>query len=329
MGKKIIFILWVLTMGLTKPARLCADTEVRHYTMTDGLVSNTVRSIMQDSLGYMWFGTTNGFSRYDGYTFVSFPDSEAYEGHYQQKIVAYTPDGTRWVARYGEGLHVTNPQTHLDTYIKAGEHSPLVSDNIKAIYADRSESIWIGYEFYGLTKTLPEENLSFHYNSFSHSGNADDNFVRMVCQTSDEEKAPIWVGTFGGGLDLRIAPGRYQHFLQDDKETRHVRDIAEDATGQIWVSTRTGLYRFRPNSDSIVFTRYHLENGALPGNDTRTLYINDEQQLFVSIAGEGFVTAERQYLVAVAPVTSRTRRDVGGAPILATTPRHLSARCLP
>jgi len=397
--KGILLTLWTLTMGMTGTLRLLASTDatsqiygdrvqngavlrsgptVRHYTMMDGLISNTVRSIMQDSLGYLWFGTTNGFSRYDGYTFISFPDSVAHAGHYLQNMVAQTPDGYCWEAVYGEGVHVTNPASKIDTYIKAGVNSPLVSNNIKAIYADRSGSLWIGYEFYGLSQILPAENLVFQYHSLNHAGKAEDNFVRMVCSTASDdgeriwignrnytlfqmdddgravEKAQlvshpyciltqgeelligtreggivswrdevgangvekhfeedpesladnhvysmhrdreghIWVGTFGGGLDLRIAPGKYRHYLQGDVDTRHVRDIAEDAKGRIWVSTGAGLYMCQPQADSIVFTRYNQENGALPGYKTRTLYIDDEQRLYVSIAGEGFVTAD-------------------------------------
>lgn len=38
-----------------------------HYEVENGLSSNTVRSITQDSRGFMWFGTENGLNRFDGY----------------------------------------------------------------------------------------------------------------------------------------------------------------------------------------------------------------------------------------------------------------------
>src|SRR5690349_24500850 len=41
----------------------------RNYTVADGLSSNTVRAIKQDDQGFMWFGTKNGVSRFDGYQF--------------------------------------------------------------------------------------------------------------------------------------------------------------------------------------------------------------------------------------------------------------------
>lgn len=40
--------------------------------VVDGLLSNAITDIKQDANGYMWFGTTNGISRYDGYVFENY-----------------------------------------------------------------------------------------------------------------------------------------------------------------------------------------------------------------------------------------------------------------
>ena len=45
-------------------------------TKTDGLSSNTVLTIFQDSLGNMWFGTTDGVTRYDGENFRTFTTAD-------------------------------------------------------------------------------------------------------------------------------------------------------------------------------------------------------------------------------------------------------------
>ena len=46
------------------------------YTMDDGLAANRVYSILQDSCGFMWFGTDDGLSRFDGITFKNYYLSE-------------------------------------------------------------------------------------------------------------------------------------------------------------------------------------------------------------------------------------------------------------
>ncbi|HET7896424.1 MAG TPA: two-component regulator propeller domain-containing protein, partial [Flavisolibacter sp.] len=43
-----------------------------HYNMTKGLVSNEIRSVVQDRTGYLWIASNNGLQRYDGVHFKTF-----------------------------------------------------------------------------------------------------------------------------------------------------------------------------------------------------------------------------------------------------------------
>ena len=47
-----------------------------NYTTNDGLPSPEVYTVIQDSKGFLWFGTDNGVSRFDGYTFQNFGAKE-------------------------------------------------------------------------------------------------------------------------------------------------------------------------------------------------------------------------------------------------------------
>lgn len=54
------------------------DKDIRLLTMQDGLADNTITYIYKDGDGFMWFGTNNGLSRYDGKTVKNFKPTEAY-----------------------------------------------------------------------------------------------------------------------------------------------------------------------------------------------------------------------------------------------------------
>ena len=45
---------------------------MENYTMENGLATNVVHNIFQDSNGFMWFMTRFGLSRYDGARFTNF-----------------------------------------------------------------------------------------------------------------------------------------------------------------------------------------------------------------------------------------------------------------
>ncbi len=68
-----IFILFLATLhiGAQNP-----HPAWRNYTTDHGLPSSEVHCILQDSEGYMWFGTDNGLSRFDGYSFKNFSAQE-------------------------------------------------------------------------------------------------------------------------------------------------------------------------------------------------------------------------------------------------------------
>ena len=48
------------------------ELNFKYYKVEDGLTSNTIYTVLQDSKGFMWFGTEYGINRFDGYTFISY-----------------------------------------------------------------------------------------------------------------------------------------------------------------------------------------------------------------------------------------------------------------
>ena len=43
-----------------------------HYNDNNGLSHNSVRHIVQDKKGFLWFGTFAGLNRFDGYQFKNY-----------------------------------------------------------------------------------------------------------------------------------------------------------------------------------------------------------------------------------------------------------------
>ena len=72
---KIMWFAKIITAGLFFLSSLSLASQrviFKTYTVYDGLVANPVRCIYQDSKGFIWIGTYEGLSRYDGYKFTNY-----------------------------------------------------------------------------------------------------------------------------------------------------------------------------------------------------------------------------------------------------------------
>ena len=75
-AKKIaakISLVAVLVIGAVEGAEgQTMHASQSHYSTDDGLCSNAVANIIQDDYGYIWIGTWNGLSRFDGFNFFNY-----------------------------------------------------------------------------------------------------------------------------------------------------------------------------------------------------------------------------------------------------------------
>ena len=63
----ILLLLLFTTTGIMAEVKLTG----RSITTRDGLPSNRINDLIQDKIGYIWLGTSNGLCRYDGYSFMN------------------------------------------------------------------------------------------------------------------------------------------------------------------------------------------------------------------------------------------------------------------
>ena len=68
----IVTIIAIMAHTLSMTARPYCD--VRKFSIVDGLAANTISDMKQAADRLMWFGTWNGLSYYDGYSFYTFRD---------------------------------------------------------------------------------------------------------------------------------------------------------------------------------------------------------------------------------------------------------------
>jgi len=60
---------------------------IRKYTINDGLPDGYILKIFQDSNGFLWLGTSNGLSRFDGKEFVNYGFADGLPDVYVNNII--------------------------------------------------------------------------------------------------------------------------------------------------------------------------------------------------------------------------------------------------
>jgi hypothetical protein len=109
-----------------------------HLTNELGLSGNNVWSIIQDSKGYMWFGTLDGLNKYDGYTITTFQFRPHDTTSISQNII-YTlyedAEGMIWIGTTEGGICKFNPFTQVFTTYKPPQSKNQFIPPLRAVSA--------------------------------------------------------------------------------------------------------------------------------------------------------------------------------------------------
>ncbi len=94
--KKLILLFFASLLLLT--LNLSAQSPfIQHYTTSDGLPSNVVWKIFQDSKKFLWFATTDGLVRYDGSDFTRYQKKDGLSLYSVGNILGEDSFGRIWL----------------------------------------------------------------------------------------------------------------------------------------------------------------------------------------------------------------------------------------
>src|SRR5882757_7581207 len=182
---KPLFLDYLLLLLLCFPATAQQpNLKFDHLDINAGLSQSNVLCILQDSRGFMWFGTRDGLNKYDGYTFTVYKnkadDKNSISNNYIQAIKE-SKDGYLWIATRGGGLDRYDRQKNQFISFK---HDPrnkysISSDVASTVLEDRQGNVWIGTEDGGLNMFDPKKNQFITYTYDRNNDNSlSDEFVR-------------------------------------------------------------------------------------------------------------------------------------------------------
>src|SRR5215472_13037063 len=113
------------------------------YTAADGLANNSVNRIVRDSRGYLWFCTSEGLSRFDGYEFRNFGRRGGLP-HRVVNDVIETRDGDLWVATAGGLCRYLFHASGKEKFVVYRARNDDRASFVNVLLEDRQGRVWSG-----------------------------------------------------------------------------------------------------------------------------------------------------------------------------------------
>ncbi|HEY5591453.1 MAG TPA: two-component regulator propeller domain-containing protein [Paludibacter sp.] len=213
----------------------------RHFKVENGLSENSVFCSIQDSRGFMWFGTKDGLNRFDGQSFSVYhniPKDKNSIGNNFIRSFHEDKSNTLWVGTE-KGVYLYSYLKNTFQYFdKKTDKNENISQSVNAITEDLKGNKWIATTS-GLFKY---ETATGKLKSYLHNANdknsISSNFINcVVC----DNKGIVWIGTLSNGL-CRYNPQKnnfttYTFSNAKKSYSNSVLRILEDSQGNLILGT--------------------------------------------------------------------------------------------
>lgn len=267
------------------PAPLNQHLRFEHLTTEQGLSSDIVWSVLQDSSGFIWIGTLDGLNRFDGNKFKIYKHNvNDLSSLGDNSVQVLIEDGSKnlWIGSWGGGLSKFNPETENFTQYKHDLDDPqsLSNNRVQSIFEDQEGVIWVGTGN-GLNRLDSETNKFSHYKNNPNDSNSlsHNNILALY----EDQTGILWIGTNGGGLNRydRVT-GKFTHYQFDPADPKSLSNnrvwkIYEDRFGKLWIGTvGGGLNQFDRESGEFTVYRHDPDNPNSLGSDNILSIVEDQ-----------------------------------------------------
>lgn len=256
----------------------------RTYGPAQGLSQATARVMVQDRSGFIWIGTQDGLSRFDGYEFrVYKADRDDPWSLSQNHVLALAADadGSLWIGTQAGGLNHYDPL--LDRFVSyradPARHTAIASNQVTALLLDRDDRLWVANSV-GRMQWLDRARAELVDTPVGTQPAL--RMVRSMLQTAD---GGIWLGARDGLWRVEADGSGLRELRDRDNAALDVHALAQTPDGDVWVGVaENGLYRL--DEDGRFIEHYGessaAADNALPDRAVRALLADADGSLWIA-----------------------------------------------
>lgn len=279
MGNRLIFFIIGLFLFFQGKAN-AQLLPIRIFNVQDGLSQSEVKTIVQDSVGYLWLGTADGLSRFDGTTFKNFSIHNGLSGN--NITTAYMDgDSLIWFGLAQNGITIYNQKTRKFTPFTYNDS--IYPNAVTSITRSKDGAIWIGTLNKGLLR-YDGQKLEFLM-KIKNSPITNKNITHLIIDAQNN----LWIGTFGGITIInpqKYLQGGSTFYLTPKRgfPAYIIKGIVFDPHGNVWIGTQSrGLIKASPIKGKAYAYTYKIfdPNSGFPDSHIRSLFLSKNGELWV------------------------------------------------
>ncbi|MBC8047536.1 MAG: hypothetical protein H7Y00_12125 [Fimbriimonadaceae bacterium] len=270
--------------------------QFHQFSTEHGISQNCFWHIIQDKKGYMWFGTTNGVLKFDGYDFTIFqtdpenknalPDSWLYE-------MCSDTEGNIWFIGSETGLFKCDTYTEkfISFHHDKNDKYSIPSDCISCITTDKKGGLWIATCDGDLCRY---DAATKHFINYSENNMLPDTLCsKTIYSLLLDHNGLLWIGTNKGvnvfdpvhKTLIAYKPGDENNFAQYCSGNY----LFEDHAGNIWMSFVNGGVKYLDPSTGIVRHYVHDDNElhSISSNNIGKIYEDHKNNIWIATYNAG------------------------------------------
>ena len=241
-----------------------------NLSTNNGLTSDLITYIYQDSIGYMWIGTKDGLNQYNGNMVVQYTYQYGNEKSLTSPCITSINEddsGNIWVGT-DSGLNIINRNEDKVIRIESGEQNEDMLSNyvITSIYKDSYGVMWVGTTN-GLNRYDEKNNKFIKYYSDGTNTNITNNYITDI---DENELGELWVSTMDGISIIDLKTYSIRNGRDKYNNIEYIYSVDKDNYGDIWVLGKESVFKIINKDYEVgIYNIYDCEN--LSGNMTKVL----------------------------------------------------------